>query len=86
MFICRVLDNPATGARHFLERQFWAAMKAMRNVALFAPVLSPFALSELLLDGIVNRHLVFGLQTTSSANMADTATIHKCRVVGEWRS
>jgi hypothetical protein len=75
------LDNTASGARAFLERQFWTAMKALNNIALLAPVLSRYAVSELILDGVVNRHLVFGLQT-AAANLADPGTIDKCRTVG----
>lgn len=57
-------------------------MKALRNVALLTSVVSRRALAELMLDSIVNRHLVFAIQTTS-ATLCDEVTLQKCEMVSD---
>ncbi|VDP39194.1 unnamed protein product [Soboliphyme baturini] len=65
------LENRNTGAAAFLDRQFWFAVKCLKNVFCWQEILSAKALQDLAIDSILNRHLVLGLQCSliSDANI-----------------
>ncbi|GMT00702.1 hypothetical protein PENTCL1PPCAC_22876, partial [Pristionchus entomophagus] len=61
MFSRVSMDNPQTGCRSFLDRQFWSAIKLINCVSAFTGVLSDGILSQLCLS-ISNRVCVIALQ------------------------
>ncbi|KAF8365803.1 hypothetical protein PRIPAC_83632, partial [Pristionchus pacificus] len=61
MFSRSSMDNPHTGCRSFLDRQFWSAIKLIQCVSTFAGVLSDGIIAQLCLS-ISNRVCVIALQ------------------------
>ncbi|GMT28679.1 hypothetical protein PFISCL1PPCAC_19976, partial [Pristionchus fissidentatus] len=55
------MDNPASGCRSFLDRQFWSAIKLIKCVTSFCGVISDEMISQLSLS-ISNRMCVVAIQ------------------------
>lgn len=65
MFAPAALDNPVTGCRHYLDRQFWSSIKLIRNINQMKHLISEAARFELIIECIVNRVCVVALRMAS---------------------
>ncbi|XP_070568099.1 PAX3- and PAX7-binding protein 1-like [Ptychodera flava] len=64
LFPKTLLDNRASGANAFLQRQFWSCVKLLGNILSWNGIVSSGVLQELALDGLLNRYLLLSLQNT----------------------
>uniref|UniRef100_A0A915KWR8 GCF C-terminal domain-containing protein n=1 Tax=Romanomermis culicivorax TaxID=13658 RepID=A0A915KWR8_ROMCU len=64
-----VIENKATGAAIFLEKQFWLALKILKNIGFWDNVMTSKIVEELSLDGVINRHVVLNLQCSIYADV-----------------
>uniref|UniRef100_A0A914UW47 Uncharacterized protein n=1 Tax=Plectus sambesii TaxID=2011161 RepID=A0A914UW47_9BILA len=72
------IENSATGAKAFLDRQFWVAIKVIKCFLSLEGFLSTAAVQEQVVDGVINRNIVLGLQCSS---FGEQSTVVKCRAV-----
>ncbi|GMR53759.1 hypothetical protein PMAYCL1PPCAC_23954, partial [Pristionchus mayeri] len=77
MFSRSSMDNPHTGCRSFLDRQFWSAIKLMQCVSVFSGVLSDALVAQLCFS-ISNRVCVIALQLV---DMCEPHVIIKTRAL-----
>jgi GC-rich sequence DNA-binding factor len=67
------LEVTNTKSYHFYQRQFWTCMKLLGNILYCQGVLPDDILSQLVLDGLVNRQIILSLQNSP----VDELTIRK---------
>ncbi|XP_029847365.3 PAX3- and PAX7-binding protein 1 [Ixodes scapularis] len=72
-----VLENRAGVAAAFFHRQFWSCLKLMKNVLSWQGLLAEDPLKELSLCSLLNRYLVFALQSC----IGQRDTVEKCKTV-----
>nr|XP_006815310.1 PREDICTED: PAX3- and PAX7-binding protein 1-like [Saccoglossus kowalevskii] len=77
LFPKTLLDNKASGASAFLQRQFWSCVKLLGNMLMWNGIVSHEILQELSLDGLLNRYLLLSLHN-SDINLD---SIEKCRMI-----
>ncbi|XP_078619014.1 PAX3- and PAX7-binding protein 1-like isoform X2 [Branchiostoma floridae x Branchiostoma japonicum] len=59
-----VLENKASGAYYFLQRQFWTCVKLLGNMLQWHSILAREPLMELCVDGLLNRYMLLALQNS----------------------
>ncbi|CAI4227673.1 unnamed protein product [Auanema sp. JU1783] len=62
MFSKQAVENPNTGCRAFIDRQYWVAIKLIRCINALKETLSPESRFELIVENVVNKACVLGLQ------------------------
>ncbi|XP_078001429.1 PAX3- and PAX7-binding protein 1-like [Glandiceps talaboti] len=70
-----LLENKASGANTFLQRQFWSCVKLLGDILLWNGIVSSSVLQELALDGLLNRYLLLSLQNSD----VNEESITKCQ-------
>ncbi|KAK0419448.1 hypothetical protein QR680_014151 [Steinernema hermaphroditum] len=74
------IENTNTGCAAFLNRQFWAAVKAIHCIKCITGIFSDESLQALVLDGVVNRSINLALQCIWPYS-TESENVHKCRAV-----
>ena len=65
-YLCRSLENPASGHSLFLNRQFWSCFKLFKNVLCWHGLLADKVLTEMALNSLLYRYLIIGLGVNPS--------------------
>uniref|UniRef100_A0A5S6QXA8 GCFC domain-containing protein n=1 Tax=Trichuris muris TaxID=70415 RepID=A0A5S6QXA8_TRIMR len=83
-----IMDIRSTGAFNFSERQFWFAVKCLKNALLLRGVLSDYSVKKLVIDHLLNSHIIVRLQCISLVDMSIwTKTETLCDLIPlEWTS
>ncbi|XP_030850781.1 PAX3- and PAX7-binding protein 1 isoform X1 [Strongylocentrotus purpuratus] len=74
LFPAEMLDNKASGANGFLQRQFWSCLKLLGNLLSWHGLVNKEQLLELAIDGLLNRYLLLSLNNSD----VDESSIAKC--------
>ncbi|XP_071491063.1 PAX3- and PAX7-binding protein 1-like [Diadema antillarum] len=74
LFPADVLENKASGANSFLQRQFWSCLKLLGNLLSWHGLVVKEQLLELAIDGLLNRYLLLSLNNSD----VDESSIAKC--------
>lgn len=72
-----LLEKKSPGSSAFFQRQFWTAVKLLRNILNWDGILSNHILQNMSLACLLNRYLLMGLRT--SMMMSDT--LEKCQMI-----
>lgn len=72
-----LLEKRSPGSSAFFQRQFWTAVKLLRNILNWDGILSNHILQNMSLACLLNRYLLMGLRT--SLMMSDT--LEKCQMI-----
>ncbi|KAG8230484.1 hypothetical protein J437_LFUL013526 [Ladona fulva] len=72
-----VMDAKGGAMGTFFQRQFWSAVKLLRNVVAWAGIISDSILGDLALHSILNRYLLAALRTCPDPIDA----VSKCRMI-----
>ena len=73
---CRSLESKGA-AWAFFQRQFWQALKLLKNVLMFEAVVGQQVLVELSFDAILNRYIMLAMQNSPLNDEA----LKRCRMV-----
>ncbi|ESO92141.1 hypothetical protein LOTGIDRAFT_190915 [Lottia gigantea] len=72
-----VLENRSSGPAVFFHRQLWTCIKLLGNILSWQGILSSHVLQQLSLDGLLNRYIVLGLNTSCLTKEA----LEKCQAI-----
>ncbi|CAI8017357.1 PAX3- and PAX7-binding protein 1 [Geodia barretti] len=64
------IENSLSPHAVFYSQQFWSCVKLLGNITEWEGLVSPDALQELVLDGLLNKYLVLSLQTCPCSNLS----------------
>jgi GC-rich sequence DNA-binding factor len=64
------VENSLSPHAVFYNQQFWSCVKLLGNITEWEGLVSPDALQELVLDGLLNKYLVLSLQTCPCSNLS----------------
>nr|XP_054753883.1 mitogen-activated protein kinase kinase kinase 15-like [Lytechinus pictus] len=74
LFPADMLENKASGANSFMQRQFWSCLKLLGNLLSWHGLVAKEQLLELAIDGLLNRYLLLSLNNSD----IDESSIAKC--------
>ncbi|XP_041462279.1 PAX3- and PAX7-binding protein 1-like isoform X1 [Lytechinus variegatus] len=74
LFPADMLENKASGANSFMQRQFWSCLKLLGNLLSWHGLVAKEQLLELAIDGLLNRYLLLSLNNSD----IDETSIAKC--------
>lgn len=77
LYLKTILENRSSGPAVFFHRQSWSCIKLLGNILSWHRILATKMLHTLALEGLLNRYILLGLQTSPLNNEA----LQKCTVI-----
>ncbi|CAE1251047.1 GCFC [Acanthosepion pharaonis] len=77
LYLKTILENRSSGPAVFFHRQSWSCIKLLGNILSWHRILATKMLHTLALEGLLNRYILLGLQTSPLNNEA----LQKCSLI-----
>ncbi|GAB1610930.1 PAX3- and PAX7-binding protein 1-like [Argonauta hians] len=77
LYLKSVLENRSSGPAVFFHRQSWSCIKLLGNILSWYRILATSMLHSLGLEGLLNRYILLGLQTSP----LNAEVLHKCTAI-----